>query len=467
MNQDNFNTTTNNDEVNNIYEINDNSSVNVSDNNTVNPSSVNTPDVVEEAEEKIYDLSNFSSSDEVGVSVNSIDNSVNNQIDDGFTPKLTLVIDDTNKEVGKVVDKVVEVTNTIEDYIPEATLVIDESGKSHNVVDELHLEGLDRNKAETKEEVVPENYKEDLLKVYIGNNYEKVINKTYSFNGLILSYFYLLYRKMYVIPIVLFVICTILVYITDMWFIYLLPCLLFAFLFNKLYIKKAEVYISKINIEEKKYGDIKIECKRAGGTSFIPVICGLFLFIFIIFGIAFICAKSGSKSSFINVLELIGIDPSSFVEEVKPPKPINTIYSGVFSENKEEKINNVFDITVIDSFNDSSTDYSYYYNYFSGNGDYDKCEFKLFSPVGYVDSENLASQVKDYYEGNNSSQIENITINDIHWNKLYYTSSRNVSYVYTTNVNEKVYVIEYNIYESADFNCSLYNDIILQNIKLK
>ena len=33
--------------------------------------------------------------------------------------------------------------------------------------------------------------------------------------------------------------------------------------------------------------------------------------------------------------------------------------------------------------------------------------------------------------------------------------------------NEKVYVIEYNIYESADFNCSLYNDIILQNIKLK
>jgi hypothetical protein len=207
MNQDSLNNTGDNVSNKDVYEISESSVMNQTDNNIYNLESVNndnlvnTPDIVEEKEEIIYDLSDASTSSEVGVSVNSISNANFNQVEDTFMPEATLVLDESHEDVGKVVDKVVEVTNTIEERMNEATLIIDEAGHSRNVSDELNIAGLDRTVHEKEiapeEDVAPENYVEELSKIYVGENYDDLVSSNINVGAFVFSYFYVLYRKMF------------------------------------------------------------------------------------------------------------------------------------------------------------------------------------------------------------------------------------------------------------------------------
>ena len=89
-------------------------------------------------------------------------------------------------------------------------------------------------------------------------------------------------------------------------------------------------------------------------------------------------------------------------------------------EDMDVKIKDEFKIDVYGKFNNDSSDSSYYYNYNSGEGIYDKCEFRFFSPIGYVDGNDLSFQMKAFYEDNHSSDVERFLVNNIKWNKFYY-----------------------------------------------
>lgn len=464
-----------NNSENNIYDL---SNSTMTSNSVNNSESVNTPSFDDEKEEVIYDLSSASLSSEVGVSVDKIvDTSSFNQVDDSFVPEPTLVIDDVNhEEIGKVVDKII--TNpTIEEQIPQATLVIEDNGEAHSKSDDLVIAGMDRNintkkkviVSKPEDDIVPENVEEDLLKAYIGNNYDKMMGSSYSIPALVFSYFYVLYRKMFILPFVSFVVCTILVYITDLLFIYLLPCLLFAFVFKPLYIKKAKNYVSKTKkkMDGKKYSIVKMNCVNDGGTSLSFCLIGVVFFLVIILGFSFLLVKKGDDSIFTDIFDIIGLDVSYLDQTLKPEVQTNNIYSGVLMEDMDVKIKDEFKIDIYGKFNNDSSDSSYYYNYNSGEGIYDKCEFRFFSPIGYVDGNDLSFQMKTFYEDNHSSDVERFLVNNIKWNKFYYSNSYGLTYVYITNKDGKVYILEYLIQESADIDCSSYNDEILNNISEK
>ena len=196
-----------NNSENNIYDL---SNSTMTSNSVNNSEPVNIPSFDDEKEEVIYDLSSASLSSEVGVSVDKIVDTSFNQVDESFVPEPTLVIDDVNhEEIGKVVDKII--TNpTIEEQIPQATLVIEDNGESHSKIDDLVIAGMDRNIntkkkviiSKPEDDIVPENVEEDLLKAYIGNNYDKMMESSYSIPALVFSYFYVLYRKMFILPFV-------------------------------------------------------------------------------------------------------------------------------------------------------------------------------------------------------------------------------------------------------------------------
>ena len=127
-----------NNSENNIYDL---SNSTMTSNSVNNSEPVNIPSFDDEKEEVIYDLSSASLSSEVGVSVDKIVDTSFNQVDESFVPEPTLVIDDVNhEEIGKVVDKII--TNpTIEEQIPQATLVIEDNGESHSKIDDLVIAG--------------------------------------------------------------------------------------------------------------------------------------------------------------------------------------------------------------------------------------------------------------------------------------------------------------------------------------
>ena len=368
-----------NNSENNIYDL---SNSTMTSNSVNNSEPVNIPSFDDEKEEVIYDLSSASLSSEVGVSVDKIVDTSFNQVDESFVPEPTLVIDDVNhEEIGKVVDKII--TNpTIEEQIPQATLVIEDNGESHSKIDDLVIAGMDRNintkkkvvVTKPEDDIVPENVDEDLLKAYIGANYDKMTGSSYSISALVFSYFYVLYRKMFILPFVSFLICTILVYITDLLFIYLLPCLLFAFIFKPLYIRKAKKYVSntKKNMDGKKYSIVKMNCINDGGTSLSFCLIGIIFFLVIILGFSFLLVKNGEDSIFTNIFDIIGLDVSYLDPTTKPEVQTNNIYSGVLMENMDVNIKDEFKINVYGKFSNDSSDSSYYYNYNSGEGTYDR-----------------------------------------------------------------------------------------------
>lgn len=469
----------NQDNLNNVVDNNvDNKVVNNLDSN-INDSkeNVNIPDVVVEEEEKIYDLSDASVHEEVGVSVDNISSVSNdnfNQVTDTFIPEPTLVLDENQEEIGKVVDKVVEVSNTIEDQMAQATLVIDEnSGESHSSVDELCIAGLDRSvkdEVTTENDVVPENYIDELTKIYVGDNYDEIFNKKFNFAAFIFGFIYLLYRKMFLFSMFCFILCTLIVFFTDFWYVYIVINIFFCFLFNILYKYKVKFYLGafKNKIQNYKYSDLKKKCKNDGGVSFSFSFLGILLFIVLLFGTAFLLAKNGIKSNLVNIFDIIGYDISDlYIEEEKEEESKNKVFSGGLMINTDVNVQNIFSLDIDEVFADKSENSLFSYEYYCSD-EYDvKCSFSLFSPDGYVDGDNLIEQVKAYYSESHVSEIEKVSVNNINWNKLNYSTEYGLTYVYVTTLNDKVYVLGYNIPLHADINCSIYNDSILNNISLK
>jgi membrane protein len=113
---------------------------------------------------------------------------------------------------------------------------------------------------------------EKLLNIYIGNNYEKIIKEKFSIPALFLQYFYVFYRKVYILGIIY----TILITITpsSLVYIWIIVGIFLGVFFNKLYISYAKNRINKIKEENKNLSENELLnlCKQKGGTSILSAI---------------------------------------------------------------------------------------------------------------------------------------------------------------------------------------------------
>ena len=112
---------------------------------------------------------------------------------------------------------------------------------------------------------------EKLLIAYIGNNYEKIMQKKFSVPALFLSWIYTLYRKVYLPSIIGMIVIIILAFLPPTIY-YILT---FAFVivlgiyFNKWYITYAKKQINKIKMNNKNVNENELIniCIKKGGTN--------------------------------------------------------------------------------------------------------------------------------------------------------------------------------------------------------
>lgn len=126
---------------------------------------------------------------------------------------------------------------------------------------------------------------EKLLVAYIGNNYDKIMQKKFSIPALFLSWLYMLFRKIYLPTIIGMIAIIILGFLPSL--IYTMVVFAFAIVlginFNKWYIMYAKKRIEKIKIKNPNATESELIniCTKNGGTN-----VGLAILIYVIFAIA-------------------------------------------------------------------------------------------------------------------------------------------------------------------------------------
>ena len=112
---------------------------------------------------------------------------------------------------------------------------------------------------------------EKLIIAYIGNNYNKIISKKFSFTAFFLSWMYTLYRKMYIPSIIGMIIIIISGFLPST--VYYGLIFVFAIVlgvnFNKWYIVYLKKQIEKIKINNQNVSENELIniCRQKGGTN--------------------------------------------------------------------------------------------------------------------------------------------------------------------------------------------------------
>lgn len=126
----------------------------------------------------------------------------------------------------------------------------------------------------------PKSYSdEELLRYFVGNNFDKVVSKRFNFSALFFGPFYFLYRKMYLLGIILIIVSAILSSVLNSTYMTgIIINILCGFSFNYLYLNFASKKIEKIKSQHF-YDSINVMCIKKGGTSIALAILALIIYI--------------------------------------------------------------------------------------------------------------------------------------------------------------------------------------------
>ena len=110
---------------------------------------------------------------------------------------------------------------------------------------------------------------EELLKAFIGSNYEKITNRQFNFAGFFFTMFYMFYRKMFLYSVLLFLVNLVVLNVINNLIVILVFNIVVGLFVNKLYIYYANKKIAKIKFQnsEKDVNELKEICATKGGTS--------------------------------------------------------------------------------------------------------------------------------------------------------------------------------------------------------
>ena len=324
---------------------------------------------------------------------------------------------------------------------------------------------------------------DELLRAFIGPNYEKITTRPFNFAGLFFSGFYLFYRKMIGYGLLLAFITGIfmtLIRVEDPMINYgislgiaLAVGAIVGMFVNKLYVNKAKKKISKIKAKnsEKNIEELKSICASKGGRSFGFILLGILALILvavIIVVALFFLGFASIIGSFIPILNNTAkevkndLDYNNYQNEAKSGD-----YNGLLIYDLTIDMSDEFTITVPDKFEDVSSDGTYEYQYSGTEGIFNECKASLSVPDGYNDAESLINSMHKYNIDDTPTDVENETINNINWYHFSYEDSFGKTHYYGTTKNNKVFLFKYEINKDADSDCSGYLDPIINSIQSK
>ena len=111
---------------------------------------------------------------------------------------------------------------------------------------------------------------DELLKAFIGNNYNKITTRRFNIPGFFFTSFYMFYRKMFLYGILVFIVDLIIInLIKNSLIMSILIGIVVGLFVNKLYLYYAKKKINKIKLEnsQKSIDELKNICTIKGGTS--------------------------------------------------------------------------------------------------------------------------------------------------------------------------------------------------------
>ena len=464
-------------------------------NELLNNSPVNNsarPDIIENKEQSYLSNSNNVINSDIIIDDNNLNknetnntsenidafqnSNANNEIKDDLNNKLT--IDNKNNITQETVEQ--KNNNTMVPVTPE------------------NKENMVNNPADNNADAIDES---KLLEAFIGKNSEKILTQKFSLPAFFLNSLYLLYRKMFLSSMGVFLIYSIVpnvlvyllfpsfltstmstttmygstgattnlktgIYVLLIYFLtYVILGVILGLLFNKMYIKFASKKVAKISAKESERNqkELEIICSLKGGTSMEKVILGIYVQITMVLVISLIATVilisfrtiSMYKNLENNITSKNGTQSSEF--------------NGLISKNVSLNIMDEYNINVPSVFESiSNRDYELEYEY-SGDSYFSSCSFDFYSMLGYSKADELINQMIEYYKEQGGS-IKESKINDkIGKTNWSWFSSEVISEsgYYATTKGKNVYVFEYKIDEDAPSDCRNYINKTLSSIERK
>lgn len=314
--------------------------------------------------------------------------------------------------------------------------------------------------------------KEELLRVFIGDKYDKIVNLKFSIPSFFFNVFYFYYRKMFLYGILAFMAMLILSSLRP--FLSIATPIVLALLFKPLYMNHAKGKVSKIieTNRDKSKEEIRDICSKKGGTSGGFIFLGFLIDIIIVviyMTILILIGVSTLLSTIINSFNNanIGVSDDGTVNII-PEVSNNEEYDGSLFYDTSVVILDEYNIVIPDGFtngvmnSDDWLNYEYFADSTSVFGD---CSFDFAAVQGYKFSEKLIKDMAKFNGKENT--ISTTNINGIKWDS-YVDEDYNKVYNNATTKGNKVYLFTYTI--SSDDNkdvCENYYTQILNSISIR
>ena len=303
------------------------------------------------------------------------------------------------------------------------------------------------------------NNNEELLKSFIGNNYDKIVNSGFSLCGFFFGEFYYFYRKMYLYGFIIILLKIFLLNAVNGLISIALYVLLGLFT-NKIYLNFANSKINKIK-NKNPSGDLSRICSAKGGTSIGMIFVALILDIVLLIIYVILMIVLNISIGIVSLFGSLGSDIMS--------SP-NGEYNGVLSYNSSVVISDDFSFDIPSMYQEGFLNSEYVINYTyktDENEILSNCEFSFAAIDGYSSSSELINQIAEYNKV--SSSVSNTTINNIVWYTTNYNDgSLANTYYYATEKNNMVYLVQYEIGSNVKTNvCEEHKTAIINSIKNK
>lgn len=293
------------------------------------------------------------------------------------------------------------------------------------------------------------NYSNDeaLINAYIGKNADKLKNGGFSVCTFFFGNIYVLYRKMWLLGIIWFLVSMIIsMFLSSLSSILtLVACIVFSTQFNKWYLKHVEEKVAKIKSENPNasHEQLLMLCTQKGGTTVIPIIVVVILYI-VLFGIVFLAILGGSLEE--------SKENSGNLSNEYTDTSTSTTGSG-----------NIGDLSLtIPSTLERSKHNTDSYKSYSINDDKDYCRLTISTTnASYYESVSSYLEKNVYYSSSDvASTIETKNINGNNWNFMSVQKSYSKTYYYAGQKNDKIYNIEFSITDDSGVCSSAYSTVI-------
>lgn len=281
----------------------------------------------------------------------------------------------------------------------------------------------------------PEFDEDKMVQLYVGDKYPKFKMSPFSFGAFFFGSFYFMYRKMYFLGVLIFIISILIQLLLSFRIVFIANIvfsIVLALSVNSLYLKIAQKRVKKIikNNLKKNKNQVALNtiCHKKGGTNFI-----LALLLWILCSIAFVIIfmvffTSSALFSFFNQLVDGYMDAT------------NGEYNGVIVYDSYD-ITNSLEVVVPSSFVKQEEETFSYVFTTDDTGVFNQCNLSIKALKGFSTGEDFINKfaLKEGIEEN----IQKDMSNDIEWFTLKTSSSLGDVYYRATTVDGKALLLEY------------------------